>query len=133
MEKVNKPMLVEDGHLPKHTERGRRRCEECAGAPPQWHRVLNIRVLNNGLVNSEANNGRLGKGGSEHRVSSERTHAHMCLLGTIGVTANRMRKGSRVGGRLNAARPVVDGAKWSSSPKPIESRVVGSTSRAAWS
>ena len=65
MEKVNKPMLVEDGHLPEHTERGRRRCEECAGAPPQWHQVLNIRVLNNGLVNSEANNGRLGKGGNE--------------------------------------------------------------------
>ena len=66
VEKVNKPMLVEDGNLPMHTERGRRHCEGCAGAPPLWQQVLNMRMLNNGLVNSEANNGRLGKGVSEH-------------------------------------------------------------------
>ena len=42
VEKVNKPMLVEDGKLPLHTERGRRRYEACAGAPPRPRSALSV-------------------------------------------------------------------------------------------
>ena len=62
MEKVNKPMLVEDGHPRGTLREGAGVAKNAPAPPPQGHQVLNIRVLNNGLVNSEANNGRLGKG-----------------------------------------------------------------------
>ena len=42
---VNKPMLVEDGNLPWHTERETRRCDACAGAPLRAHGI-NIRMYN---------------------------------------------------------------------------------------
>ena len=38
---VNKPMLVEDGNLPWHTEREHRCCDACSGVPPCGH-GLNI-------------------------------------------------------------------------------------------